>query len=123
MNRNAGNTNHDSSWRPIKHEELALIRAIVQGTAFASHVSHLGEDTLVKVVDEVGSLLLAENGLDVPHSKVGPEAEAVDLDGDTIHALLFESAGKVVFLEYYKDAGSAPQRPPPLSEWKFLREP
>ena len=103
--------------------ERALLERLLQADFPGKHeLASIMRDVLVRTLDEEGGLEIQSQveGQAPVIKRVPVEAEAKDIDGSTIHALLHVVEGRPVELEIYKDNGSTVKRSPAPSEFDLI---
>ncbi len=103
--------------RCITTDEKELIEMILKNLE-GSNIS-LPQSEKVEELDQEGSLRFS-NTIITPHKYVPVEAEFIDDDGISVHALIFVKANVVDELEIYKDDGSPIVRRPKPRDWKII---
>jgi hypothetical protein len=107
---------------PTKAERDLLQRLLEAEFPGRDELVTLVQDIRVRPVDEVGSLELRSqrSGTAQVVKRIPVEAEAVDADGFSIHALLHVVNGRPVELEIFKDDGSCVKQMPPPSAFELI---
>ena len=106
-------------------ERAVLDRLLDEPFPGRDEISEQLEGCSVQTIDEEGSVRLMPR----KHIKaevlqsVPTEAEAEDLDGMTIHALLHVKEGVANLLEFYKDDGSPIVQLPDPEKWRVMHLP
>ena len=111
-------------WRRLTAFEAAILDKLLS-TDFPGRPELLAQVSaaLVRQIDVGGSLEFdAESTAAAPVKRRIPiEAQAKDLDGTWIHALLHVVGGRVKELEFYKDDSSKILEIPPLERWELMK--
>jgi hypothetical protein len=110
-------------WRELTPFERELLGKLL-GSTFVGReaiVDQVGS-AVARVIDENGSLALRTRSSRKAEvrTRVPVEAEAQDLDGTTIHALLHVLNGSIAELEFYKSDGSRITQMPAVDAWAIV---
>lgn len=103
-------------------EERLLARLMAAQFPGRKEITEQIGNCLVKTIDREGSFAVQVQAeiLAPVEKRIPVEAEAKDTDGQTVHALLHVSKGRVVELEIYKEDGSPIERPPDTLDWEVV---
>jgi len=111
-------------WRRLTAFEAAILDKLLS-TDFPGRPELLEQVSaaLVRQIDGEGSLEFdAKSTAVAPVKRSVPiQAQAKDLDGIWIHALLHVVGGRVKELEFYKDDSSKILQMPPLERWELMK--
>jgi NAD+--asparagine ADP-ribosyltransferase len=103
-------------------EERLLARLLAAEFPGREEIAEQVRNCVVKTIDREGSLAfqVRTKALAPVEKRIPVEAEAKDIDGQTVHALLHVSKGKVAELEIYREDGSPIQRLPVPQDWQVV---
>ena len=103
-------------------EQRLLAQLVAAEFPGRKEISEQVGNCLVKTIDREGSFAVQvqTTTLAPVEKRVPVEAEAKDMDGQTVHALLHVSKGRVAELEIYKEDGSSIERSPDALDWEVV---
>src|SRR5579863_10548520 len=106
----------------VDWEERLINRLLTAEFPGRREITEQLRNSLARTIDREGSLAfqLRTEILAPVENRIPVEAEAKDIDGQRIHALLHVAKGRTVELEIYKEDGSPVQQMPPSQDWEVI---
>lgn len=103
-------------------EERVLGRLLAAEFPGRQEIAEQVRNSLVRTIDQEGSLAfqVGTETLAPVEKRIPVEGEAKDADGQTVHALLHVSKGKLVELEIYKENGSPIEQALDALDWEVI---
>jgi hypothetical protein len=105
--------------RELRPNESGLIRRILNSASASALLAQIDEASVYEC-DREGSLRFSHPPVDSEQRKFPTEAEALDVDGMPIHALLFVAGQWLDEVEFYKDDSSAIVQFPEPDKWEIV---
>jgi hypothetical protein len=105
--------------RALRPNESTLIRRILSATSASALLTQIDEASVYEC-DANGSLRFLHPSVDSVQRKFPTEAEVLDIDGMSIHALLFLAGEWLDEIQFYKDDSSEIVRFPESDQWDII---